>query len=632
MIPVNCVSMRKFWLLILLSVCNVAFGRIETSVENFDFIFNGMFKPEMVYGNAFSRLNTNDGLDKSLFWRHTIDFSFDVLYGKKLFDHAAAEFYFTLRNRALWGTVDNLLKTTSNPIKILEVIDGNHTHSVPRQLFWLREAWLEFQLADILSLPLSNQHTFKFGAFPYSVGYGIALGDAYAVGPDLLGFFTNDLVDQYAYGALLTNEILHDVLYHDFYVALLQSRCSLGEVNAKTRGQQYGHLNHPERGFGRINFVATHNFTWYAFKNEVSQLYFSPYFIYNNDPEQEVEFYGDAHAKLGTIGCSGEYIGKQWEFGFDGAMNFGRQWLYGWDRNATAFENREGQMFLVNDHVVVDNPETGSKALYVPGGEIQTIIDKSERSAAMNGKLIGVVDGVSIFNAPDRFRDPSSRKLNGWMFVADASYAVDPALWPFLQPLRDLQFAATVGVASGVDNPIGCSYDGFVGLQEQYAGNRVKGAFLLGGSGRVARFLSKPEENTQPDQFIDAAISGFTNLAFGGVGINWNAKNWKKPFKFNPNILAYAQQTRTGCARNFLGVESNLFASCALLKDLDLFMVGALFFPGSHYKDRKGTVGLNKTQEDIADQPDVTGYESDPIPKYSDNIALTLNIGLKFSF
>lgn len=615
-------SMRQFYLLILLLLSSNTFGLVQNTYGDFDFIFGGVFKPEMVYGNAFSRLNTNDGLDKSLFWRHTLDFSFDVLYGKKLFDHAAAEFYFTLRNRALWGTVDNLLRTTPSTVKLLEVVDGSHTHSVPRQLFWLREAWLEFQLADILSLPFDNKHTFKFGAFPYSVGYGIALGDAYAVGPDLLGFFTNDLVDQYAYGALLTNEIVKNTLSHDFYIALLQSRCSLSEVNAKIRGQQYGHLNCPERGFGRINFVMAHSFTWYAFNNEVSQLYFEPYFVYNNDPEQEVEFYSDAHAKLATIGCSGEYIGKNWEFGFDGAMNFGRQWLYGWDRNATAFENREGQLFLVNDHVVVDDPKTGDKALYVPGSEVQVLIDKATRSAAMNGELLGVVDGVSIFNATDRFRDPSSRKLDGWMFVADTSYS----------PLKNLQFAATAGVASGVDNPIGCSYDGFIGLQEQFAGKRVKSSFLLGGSGRVARFFSKPGENTDPDQFIDTPISGFTNLAFGGVGMNWNAKDWKKPFKLNPNVLAYAQQTRTGCARNFLGIESNLFASCSLLKGLDVFMIGALFFPGGHYKDRKGDVGLNKRQEDIADQSDVTGFEGDPIPKYSDNIAFTLNIGLKFNF
>lgn len=622
----NTINRRSFGIKILVlsavlvsSIC----PSFPSTFGDFDFSVSGIFKPEMVYGNAFSRLNDEDDLDKALFWRHTFDLNFYIQYGKNIYDHVAAQLYFTLRNRAIWGSSENLLRTTESRIKLLEVVQGEHTHGIPRHLFWMREAWLEFQLCDILNLPFSNQHSFKIGAFPFQLGRGIALGDAYAVGPDLLGFFNEGLVDQYAYGALLTNEILPALLYHDFYVALLESKCSLTDVNAKIRGQEYGRLDRPERGFGRINFVVANRLNWIIINNPFNKLNIEGYFLYNHDPEQKVEFKADASTRLATIGIAGEFIGQQWEAGFDGALNFGRQMLLGWDRNAVTLENRNGQVVIINDHAQIGNALTGAKALYVPGSDVQTIIDRAERSARMNGKQIGTVDGVAIFNAVDRFRDPGSRKLNGWMFVADGAY------WPII---KELQVAFAAGIASGVDNPICGEYDGFVGLQEEYSGKRVKSAFLLGGAGRIKRFLSQPEDATQPDKYLNSPISGFTNLVFTGTAINWVSTQWSKMCKINPNVLAYWQQTRTGNARNFLGVESNLFASCSLLKNLDVFMIGSVFFPGGHYTDRKGTIAVTQEQEDIADESDVTGFEADPIPRYGDNIAFTLNIGMKFTF
>src|SRR5205823_3427497 len=139
--------------------------------------------------------------------------------------------------------------------------------------------------------------------------------------------------------------------------------------------------------------------------------------------------------------------------------------LHGWDRNAIVLDNRQGQVVVINDHVRLENPTTGPQALYVPDSATQKIINNADRGAYANGKQIGIVDGVPIFNGIDRFRNSSSRKLDGWMFVADAAY------WPLV---KQLQVAATAGIASGVDNPLCGSYDGFIGLQEEYAGKRVR--------------------------------------------------------------------------------------------------------------------------------------------------------------
>lgn len=594
-------------------------------LDDFEFIFSGNFKPETFFGSGVSRLNTIDDLDKIFFSRHTLDINMNILYGNESYGHDAAQFYFTLRNKAVWGSPENLLRTTDSTVKLLEAVQGAHTHGIPRHLFWMREAWLQFELKDVFGLSCTRKHSLKIGAFPYELGRGIALGDAYAVGPELLGFYSDGAVDQYAYGALLTNEFITDTLFNEIYVAILQNKCSTpNEVNLKIRGQEFGRLNSPERGFGRINFLTATRFNWIVFNDTFGKLNVEAYALYNNDKEQKVEFAGDASARFGTVGFASEYVGPVFEVGFDTAFNIGNQELVGWDRNGIILENRGGSVFIVNDHVRVGDPITGQRALYVDRSEVQNAVNNAYRDASFNGKQIGVTsDGQPLFNAVDRFRNPTSRKLKGWMFVSDAG-------WWILE--KELQVAVAGGIASGEDNPINDQYTGFVGLQELYAGKRVKSAFLLGGAGKVKRFLSQPDENADPDRYITSPISGFTNLIYTGASLSWGKKNVKKPFKLNPNVLVYWQETRTGHASNYLGVESNLFATCNILRDLELFCVGSVFFPGTHYKDRKGAIAVTPEQEDIVDEADVTGYEADPIPRYNDNIAFTLNIGLKFSF
>src|SRR4030095_12837825 len=143
--------------------------------------------------------------------------------------------------------------------------------------------------------------------------------------------------------------------------------------------------------------------------------------------------------------------------------------------------------------------------------------------------------------------------------------------------------AVTAGVTSGDDNPNiesnDGNYAGFIGLQEVYSGKRVRSVFLLGGAGRVKRFLSTPSTDAVQAPSKEAqAISGFTNLIFCGTSLKWKPKSWKKPFEINPNVLALWQERKIGQARTFLGVETGLFINYSLLKDLKLFWVSSLFF------------------------------------------------------
>ncbi len=625
----------NFSLSLLTSCCLISsttWGNFATiKLLDFEYSLSTIFKPETFYGKNINLLNNNNDSDRIYFSRHTLDITFDVLYGKKTYNKDVAEFSFTVRNRSIWGNPESIARTTEAETKILESIGRPHRHAIPRHIFWMREGWLLFDISQALSLPFSNKHTFTTGAFSFELGRGISLGDAFAVGPEILGFYTESVVDQYAFGGKFNGDILTNHLSYDLYTAILQNKStSLSETAKKILGQEFDHLKRPERGSGKVNFLIAGRLNWEVFNNKLGLLNLEPYALFNSDPEQRVEFLADASSKLGTIGFAGEYYGEKFEGGFDYALNLGQQRVKGWDRNQIEEENRDGFVVLVNNHVCVDNPEDGPKALYAPnsqtGVQVQKIIDESFRNESQNGKKIGSVNSVGdLFNTDNRFRNPFTNRYEGWMFVIDASY------WIYKQ---DLKLAVTAGVASGDDNPNfetkDGKFDGFIPLQEIYSGKRVKSAFVLGGAGKLRRPLSTPTTNQAPSKFAQN-VSGFSNLIFFGNGLTWEPKNWQKGLKIRPNILAYWEERSTGNARTYLGAETNIFVNYCMLEQLKFFFVASIFFPGTFYADRKG-LPITARQEAELDRLDRTGFVEDRIPDLGNDIAYTFNIGLTYEF
>ena len=586
------------------------------------------------------------------------------MYGRNTYDFDVAELLFSLRNKAVWGNPNSIAGTTQAETKTLDSVDRAHSHFIPRQLVWIREGWLRFHIDKAFGLLFANEHTFTVGLFRFSLGRGIALGSAYAVGQGVLGFYTGYAIDQYASGAKFSGEFIKEKLSYDLYGAILQNKSSsLSDTGAKILGQQYGRLKDPARGFGKVNFVVAGRMIWRAFNNErMGSLHFEPYWLYNNEPERKVQFLGDASSRLATFGLASEYVGDKWEFGFDYAINVGRQEVKGWDRNQIVPQNCNGKLGFVNSHVFDKKPEedncggtvkNGNKIPHIPNSPADELI-KGEVCGPNDCTLeprncikIGEVEGdvgflmgdpnVELFNAINRFRDPYANKYCGWMFVADGSY------WLYK---KDLKVSFAAGVASGDDNPnidtMDRKYSGFIGLQEIYSGSRVKSAFVLGGAGKLKRPLDQPTSNQAPSRFA-SVISGFTNLAYTGASFHWTPHNWDKKFMLQPNILAYWQQKATkkfdACknktieerARTFLGVEFNTFVDFYMHENLRLFFLASFFLPGGHYHDIKG-MPLDSEQAKILDQLDRTGFNRDAIPNIGTDASYTVNVGLEFRF
>lgn len=618
---------------------------------DFHYEFSGLFKPELFYGKNCTYLNNFNCPDRWIYWRHTLDLNFDAAYGAQTFGHDVLEFYFTIRDRAIWGNPRSVAQTTPAILKISESTNFSHNHYLPRNIFWIREVWLMWDIGDVFHLKLPTKHTFTIGAFPFELGRGIALGSAYGTGPELLGFYTDTAIDQYAFGAKVNGWIVDKKLSYDVYAALLQNKSnSLRETGEHIRGREYGHLNAPERGYGIINYLVAGRLNWTAIDCKNSTLTCEPYWLYDYDPEQTVEILGDATSNFGSIGFASEYDAERFAAGFDFAANLGHQDVKGIDRNIVMIKNIQGTLTEVNSKVIYNNPNNSKDPQnkknipYISGGAGQTIIDESTRAAKWDGEQIGTVESdygyltgpVYLQNASDRFRDPYRNHYRGWMFVMDAALKAHNG---------DLQTAVTAGIATGDDNPnfdtIDHTYDGFFGLQEIYSGKRVRSAYVLG-SRKLKRPLSFPINYTG-GRFAQS-VSDFTDLRFVGGAITYK-HDWGNGCKIyvHPSVISYwkdwpvkaynvdLQKTCDDFAELYEGTELNLFIDLYLIRNLKFFFVGAVFLPGSYFYDIRGEP-TDRAQLAALDRIDRSGFLETRIPNIGTDPAVMYNIGAEFRF
>lgn len=581
-----------------------------------------------------SLLNKGVINDKTLATKTTADVTFDLKTD-------IAKLRFAPRSKAVWGSNKQLV-TAKTSIKDVGAVGLSHSHKVGQRMIWLREAWVELDLTKMFGMDIPKQ-TFTIGSFPFSVGRGIALGDAFSVSPASLGFYSDSSVDQYALGAKYTGNAFNDFLSFDFYGAILENNStSTSETLAETQAQAFGKKSDPIRGYGMINWLGAFRAKVTPLNSDEVTLKFEPYVLHNNAPEQMVEFTADASSKLTTAGMAIDLVWNQFEVNFEGALNFGRQKVKGWDRNRIEKINRSGAVVLVYTDIYNVDPNTTSvttanKVLYDSSDSSQVAaVNNVTRSIESNGVLI---DGTTLYNGLSRFRAPYENKYRGFMAVGDIGF------WVYK---KDFIVAASGGVASGDRNPnvnladplepnIDGNYDGFLGLQETYGGNLVKSAFVMG-AGKLTRPLSSPNTG---DQFA-AVVSGFNNLAYGGVGCKYEPKKWARKFKIAPNLLGYWQHAATTkfdiatglssaeLADKFLGIEFNTFLVVGLAEDVTMKFSGAVFAPGKHYKDIKGKP-FNSAQRKALSSANKTSIPSN-LPVISDDRAYSFTMGLTYEF
>ncbi len=517
----------------------------------------------------FNNHEPSDRLAYALF--HTFDLGFEYYYGdaaKKRFPVVARGI---LRNQAVWGDPRILLRTIDESIRDTTIFaEGVHRHELLLHVPWVQELWLALDLSELLCLPFCHAHALKIGAFPFYVGRGIALGYFFYRNPNQITVDITTVISQYVFGGLLSGEIIPKKLYYDIYGGILDNRSATFEQTERpVLRNEYGHRNTPQRGFGKINFIAAARLRAALVSEKDKNIYLEPYVVYNNNPESLTEFPADSQRKLGSAGLAFNAAFKKVDFGFDMAFNFGRHHTNGVDRNLIFNYNRDGINTLANTHVFALDNNVLDFALVTP--ENQQIIRNSLQSSFENEQVIGQTESGVLINAANRFRDPFDIIFKGKMFIFDAGYTViDPSL----------RISWVVGFATGGSEQVSTRkiiLNDFIGINEFYQGTRV------------ASF------------FVPLAVSRFSNLIEVGGGFLWQVTACKRLWKVNPNALAYWKysapfafdpETQTDSlirrARKYIGTELNIQAFVELFPDFKFFAIGALFFPGSFFRDNIG--------------------------------------------
>jgi len=608
---------------------------------------SGRIRAEMFYGNNLTLLNNdNCDLDKIVVpIKHTFDLGALYGFGCPSRGHDIVKLKMTLRTKGTWGAPETIATTEEATVKISDLVTGPHSHVISRNIFWLREMWLEATLNEMFGYREGKwRHSIALGYFPFLLGRGIALGDAYATDPDLLGYYSPSAIDQYAPGIKLTGEnVCTSRLSYDIYLGILNNKSNtFNNVNQNIRGQQYGRLTRPQRGFGVINMLFALRAKWWPIKADWGEMVIEPYILYDRAKEQKVAFLGDSNSKLWTAGFAFEGSIGNVEFGYDFAHNFGRQRVFGWDSNILNAEIRNGAVVVVNSDVLavasINGELAGKPALFTPAN--QAIIDASERSEVQNNQVIG----ANLKNSSDRFNNPYTNHYKGWMMVGDVGYNF----------FKGLKMCVGGGIATGDENPNRSideidgllqevDYKGFISLQELYSGTRLRSAFLFSGAGRIPRLLSFPSPELGAE--FPQSVNRFTNIVFVGWSLWYEGSRGN----INTNVLSYWQEHATRifvtasesasgiplqsatCARKWLGVETNLFTDYKLYDDIKCYFIGSVFIPGTHFKDISG-LPLSKAQQKFLDRPDDTGNNANFVPTVGHDVAYTLNMGVEYKF
>lgn len=637
-----------------------------------------------------NKLNRANGdLDKTVIpGRFIDDFIVMNFFHNPLCGWDTARLKVGLRLRGTFGAPESSSRTGPALIRDQDSSLGTHVHPIAIHVPIIREIWGEFNLNELLGLSFHGNTTFTMGLFPFYLGRGIALGDAFSVVPDFIGYDPAMSVDQYAPGFKLSGTLWKKyALTYDFYAAITDNFSdTFANINVKNQGQFYGHRYNQARGFGVLNYLFAAHFLWKPVYENGDKFTVEPYILLDMQNCQKVEVPHDATSKLGTAGLFFDMTKGDVEFGFEVARNFGHQKVKGLDRNTIIRNVRTEQsvpsgpagstcmpvgdqnsLVLVNSHVVLQsdgktpvpfNPcssPTLQPAITAPLNGSTTCSCLSQ----YNGEVLDVelYDSATktylpVMNTPDRFRDPYVNHYTGWMFITDVAYRLR----------SNFKLAAMAAYASGDNDPNkdldtlnDSSYDGeyhgFVGLQEVYSGNRVRSGFILGGVGRIPRLTWFPVVTTgdkhlqPPTNPYPSTLSRFTNIAFLGGAAWWEKEECDKKWVINPNVITYWQPDAPRLSRtvlpdgsiiecfahNHLGTEINVYVDCIAAPGFKWFLVGGFFVPGGYFDDLKG-IATSKPEQNYINYLNGKGPIADKVPLIGNNVAFFINLGLEYKF
>lgn len=347
----------------------ILFNRADTEL-----ILKGRIRQEYFKGTRTVTMNKQFP-DKYNFFRNRADIEFHSRHGKETFGQTAVEGTFKLACFVNWRFSD--IYTGMDNID--PFIDGNqgtgfwaqqqlpHRHKNPIPMIFMEESWLKVHFDAIYKWLNKRPHSIQAGFFPYKVGRGISLGDAYEGGISYMGWarpavgtftgYTPPHAPHLSPGILFEGSIYENLLYNIYFSKWRATSAFPWTVDDDI----HQHIIEPK---DQVLFGKTQDADHWAFKLKSDlafanglELYFEPYYVNLKSPQHTVERSGDSAVYLNTVGLMIDGRYKQWSFNAEIATQFGKFQMHALDRNRWIYQKDEdtGLFYAHATHVFEHN-------------------------------------------------------------------------------------------------------------------------------------------------------------------------------------------------------------------------------------------------------------------------------------
>ena len=466
---------------------------------------------------------------------------------------------------------------------------------------WMKELSLQY-------MPTENKNSYiKGGFFPFKVGNGFVLGNAYDINIPISWQYLYEQINQFRPGLQLQLGNQKNSISASAYVGFILVQNSIATPTASPTAELlsatalFG-VNSPFLIGGSNNVVTSFQMNFGPFEPHHVQI--SPY-ICLHATDQYVEVPDDATSKLYTPGVAFLYENNELRINLEVAKNFGHQHVKTLDRNMIFTFNgitRNTQLFYASQSANPFAPLTTTDFTSSP-------FDVPDAAAAYYGNGASFrypVDATTYTfqNSYNRFRNSYTNTYAGflvyfnavwtkkqWRLAFVAAYA-SGANSPNESPITLFLTRLTPGVRYKDYNK---TYKGFLGTNQFSEARSINGLYFGPGSYRYTNFavLGSTIGYTIPKEH-DMLISQVT---------------WVSYFKPTAQILDITDQT--GATLNtplphYLGTEFNGSASYSLGNNFKFSLLGGIFFPGKNYKELKEQVTFAELQTAKAINPAIT--------------------------
>jgi hypothetical protein len=466
---------------------------------------------------------------------------------------------------------------------------------------WMKELSLQY-------MPTENKNSYlQGGFFPFRVGNGFVLGNAYDINIPISWQYLYEQINQFRPGILLQLGNQKNSVSASAYVGFILVQNILSTPTASPTAELLAatalfNVNSPFLIGGSNNVVTSFQMNFGPFAPHHVQI--SPY-ICLHATDQYVEIPDDATSKLCTPGIALLYENNGWRINAEVAKNFGHQHVKALDRNRVITFNgitRNTQLFYASQSANPVAPLTTADFTSSP-------FDVPDAVAAYygNGNNFRFPVDTTTYtfkNSYDRFRNSYTNKYAGflvyfnavwtknhWRWAVAAAYA-SGANSPNESPLTLFLTRLTPGVRYKDYNK---TYKGFMGTNQFSEAGSINGLYFGPGNYRYTNF----------------AVLGST-LAFLAPkehDLFVSQVTWVSYFKPVAQILDLTDQT--GATLNtplphYLGTEFNGSASYSLGSSFKFSLLGGIFLPGKNYKELKEQITFAELKTVQAINPAVT--------------------------